>query len=261
MRDFHRIPYRVYCDDPNWVPPLLLERRAHFNPSLNPYFQHAKARFWVAYRGGEPVGRISAQINQLHLDQHRDAAGNFGFIEGLDDPAIFAGLLNAAENWLRSGGMTRAFGPLSFSIWDQCGLLVEGFDTPPYFMMGHAKPYFDGHIKAAGYRGVQDLLAFEYDRYTPLPAVAARIVEHALKNKDVTVRQIRKERRYFSADIESMMDIINDAGRTIGALSRSRRPNARDRYDGALSAAARRRRHRGIQGRAGSVHDGHSRLQ
>jgi hypothetical protein len=211
MRDFHRIPYRVYCDDPNWVPPLLLERRAHFNPSLNPYFQHAKARFWVAYRGGEPVGRISAQINQLHLDQHRDAAGNFGFIEGLDDPAIFEGLLNAAENWLRSGGMTRAFGPLSFSIWDQCGLLVEGFDTPPYFMMGHAKPYFDGHIKAAGYRGVQDLLAFEYDRYTPLPAVAARIVEHALKNKDVTVRQIRKERKYFSADIESMMDIINDA--------------------------------------------------
>jgi hypothetical protein len=188
-----------------------LERRVHFNRFLNPYFQQATAQYWVAYRGNEPVGRISAQINQLHLDTQRDSAGHFGFIEALDDPAIFAALFQAVECWLRSGGMKRVYGPISFSIWDQCGLLVEGFDTPPYFMMGHAKPYFDTHIKAAGYRGVQDLLAFEYDRYTPLPAVAVRIIERALKRQEIVVRPMRMERKHFDAEIKSLMEIVNDA--------------------------------------------------
>jgi len=211
MRDFHRIPYRVYRDDPNWIPPLQLERRAHFNVSLNPFFQYATARYWVAYQNNEAVGRISAQINRRHLERYHDAAGHFGFIEAGDDPAVFAALLGVAADWLRASGMTRSLGPISFSMWDQCGLLVSGFDTPPYFMMGHAKPYFDAHIKAAGYHVVQDLLAFEYDRYTPLPPVAARIVERALKSKEIIVRSIRKERKYFDAEIESMMEIINDA--------------------------------------------------
>jgi hypothetical protein len=211
MRDFHSVPYRVYLDDPNWIPPLLLERRAHFSTSMNPYFQHATARYWVAYRNGEAVGRISAQINRLHLERYHDAAGHFGFIEARDDPAVFAALLGAAEDWLRVGGMTHALGPISFSMWDQCGLLVEGFDSPPYFMMGHAKPYFDAHIKAAGYRGVQDLLAFVYDRYTPLPPVADRIVQRALKSEDVVVRPILKDRKHFDGEIASLMEIINDA--------------------------------------------------
>lgn len=211
MRDFHRVTDRIYAGDPNWIAPLLLERRAHFNPSMNPYFRHATARYWVAYRRGEPVGRISAQIDQLHLDIHRDATGHFGFVEAIDDPTIFADLLTAAEDWLRVAGMRRMVGPMSFSIWDQCGLLVEGFDTPPYFMMGHAKPYADSHIKAAGFRGVQDLLAFTYDRHMPLPQVAQRIVERALKSSDFVVRPIRKEQKHFNAEIELMMEIINDA--------------------------------------------------
>lgn len=211
MRDFHRVPYLVYRGDPNWIPPLLLERRAHFSRLLNPYFQHATAQYWVAYRGGEPVGRISAQINRLHLEVQKDSAGHFGFIEALDDDAIFASLLHAAEGWLRSNGLKRVYGPLSFSIWDQCGLLVDGFDTAPYFMMGHAKPYFDDHIIAAGYRGMQDLLAFEYDRYTPLPPAATRIVARALSSPEIVVRPIRMTRKFFQADIDAMMDIINDA--------------------------------------------------
>jgi len=210
MRDFHRVPYAVYRDEPNWIPPLRLERRVHFSHSLNPFFKHATARYWMAYRDNRPIGRISAQINQLHLERYRDGAGHFGFIEALDDPAAFSALLGVAEDWLASNGMTRVLGPISFSMWDQCGLLVEGFNTPPYFMMGHAKPYFDTHIKAAGYRGTQDLLAFEYDHCTPLPPLAARIVDRALKSKEITVRPIRKNRKYFDADVKAMMDIVND---------------------------------------------------
>ena len=103
----------------------------HFQPKHNPYFQHARAEFFLAYRGGEPVGRITAQIDQLHLERYHDATGHFGFIEAIDDQEVFAALLKAAEGWLRDQGMKRAIGPVSFSLWDQPGLLVDGFDTPP----------------------------------------------------------------------------------------------------------------------------------
>jgi hypothetical protein len=130
--DFHHLPFKVYAGDPQWVPPLLLERKFHFQAKHNPYFQHATAEFFLATRDGEPVGRITAQIDQLHLDRYQDATGHFGFIEAVDDPEVFAALLEAAQGWLRAKGMKRVIGPVSFSLWDQPGLLVEGFDTPPY---------------------------------------------------------------------------------------------------------------------------------
>ncbi len=139
-RAFHHLPYRIYADDPNWVAPLLLERRFHFDPKHNPYFQHAKAEFFIARRGGEVVGRITAQVDRLHQERYHDAAGHFGFIEAIDDQDVFDALLKAAEDWLRAQGMQRAIGPVSFSLWDQPGLLVDGFDTPPYVMMNHHPP-------------------------------------------------------------------------------------------------------------------------
>ena len=104
-RAFHHLPHALYRNDPNWVAPLLLERRMHFSAKHNPFFRHAKAAFWLALRDGVPVGRITAQIDALHLERHRDATGHFGFIEGVDDPAVFAALLGTAESWMRAEGM------------------------------------------------------------------------------------------------------------------------------------------------------------
>jgi hypothetical protein len=160
--DFHHLPFAIYRGDPNWVPPLLLERKFHFQPKHNPFFQHAHAAFFLAYRDGVPVGRITAQIDQLHLERYQDATGHFGFIEAVDDPEVFAALLGAAEDWLRGQGMKRAIGPVSFSLWDQPGLLVDGFDTPPYVMMNHHRPYYSGHIAANGYQKAEDLIAYRY---------------------------------------------------------------------------------------------------
>ena len=95
--DFHHLPFKIYRNDPQWVAPLLLERQFHFQPKHNPYFQHGRAAFFLAYRGKEPVGRITAQIDQLHLDRYQDATGHFGFIEAVDDPEVFSNLLKAAE--------------------------------------------------------------------------------------------------------------------------------------------------------------------
>src|SRR3569833_1130903 len=149
--DFLHMPFKLYAKDPNWVAPLLLERKFHFQPKHNPWFQHGKAAFFLAYRGAEPVGRITAQTDRLHLERYNDSTGFFGFIEAVDDQAVFDALLTAAEEWLSGEGMTRVRGPVSFSMWDQPGLLVKGFDTPPSVMMGHHQPYYEGHIAAHGY--------------------------------------------------------------------------------------------------------------
>jgi hypothetical protein len=210
-RDFHRLPYRVYRDDPQWVPPLLLERKLHFSAKHNPYFEHAEAEYWLAYRNGEPVGRISAQIDRLHLERHRDATGQFGFIEAIDDDAVFAALLSAAENWLRGKGMARATGPISFSLWHEAGLLVEGFDTPPFVMMGHARNYYGKRIENAGYAGVQDLIAYAYPRQLTIPAPLLRILERSERRGELRVRNIRMDRKHLDGEIALIHDILNDA--------------------------------------------------
>ncbi len=208
--DFHHVPYAVYRGDPQWVAPLLIERKFHFMPKHNPYFQHARAAFFLAYKGGVPVGRITAQIDQLHLDRYDDATGHFGFIEALDDGEVFSGLLNAAENWLRQQGMKRVIGPVSFSLWDQPGLLVEGFDTPPYVMMAHARPYFAGHIVDNGYQNAEDLIAYRYGPQAPTDTLK-RLLARSLRSGDVTLRNIRMDKKHFDEEVAMLLDIINDA--------------------------------------------------
>ncbi len=210
-RAFHRLPYGLYKNDPNWVAPLLLERQFHFDKSHNPFFQHAKAAFWLALRGGEPVGRITAQIDALHLAQHHDATGHFGFIEGTDDPAVFAALLGTAEAWLRAEGMRRSVGPVSFAMWDEPGLLVEGFDRPPNVMMGHALPYYEKRIVGQGYAQVQDLLAYEYPLDRPFSEEMQRKIARIKQKHEFRFRPMRMDRKNFASEVALILDIVNDA--------------------------------------------------
>ena len=112
LKQFLQMPARLYARDPHWVQPLMFERLEHLNPKKNPYFEHAEVAFWLAFRDGRPVGRISAQVDRLHLERHRDATGQFGFLEAEDDPEVFAALFEAAEAWLKARGMRRATGPV-----------------------------------------------------------------------------------------------------------------------------------------------------
>jgi len=207
--DFHHLPFALYQDDPNWVAPLLLERKLHFQAKHNPYFQHARAAFFLAYRGATPVGRITAQIDQLHLERYHDATGHFGFIEAVDDAEVFGALLKAAERWLRDQGMTRVIGPVSFSLWDQPGLLVDGFDTPPSVMMNHHLPYYEGRITANGYQKAEDLIAYRYGRQAPT-AMLEKLLARATRGGEITLRNIHMDKR-FEGEVAMLLDIINDA--------------------------------------------------
>jgi hypothetical protein len=206
LNRFIRVPWSVYRDDRCWIPPLLLERKEHLS-ARNPYFRHAEWQAWVAFRNGEPVGRISAQIDRLHLERFQDATGFFGFLEAPDDPAIFRSLLETACDWLRERGMKRVQGPYSLSINDECGLLVEGFDTPPSVMMGHARPYYAHRVGALGYSKAKDLLAYRVAPDFVVPGVMARLI--ARSSKRITVSPLR--RNHLEADLVVLRDLFNDA--------------------------------------------------
>jgi hypothetical protein len=206
---FLRIPWAIYEDDPQWVPPLLAERRDHLNPRKNPFFNFAEAKFWLARRGASPVGRISAQINQAHLKQHNDATGQFGFLESEDSSETFDALLSTAEGWLREKGMRRATGPFSLSINDESGLLIEGFDTPPSLMMGHARPYYRDRIEEAGYRKAKDLICYRYDTSQDYSPRLAGFLQRAKKIPGLVVRSLDMGR--YQAEIQNIIQIFNDA--------------------------------------------------
>lgn len=206
---FVELTRAVYADDPCWVQPLRLERLDHLNPRKNPFLRAIDARYWIATRDGRPVGRVSAQVNRRHLELHRDATGQFGFLDAVDDGEVFALLLGAAEDWLRAQGMERVTGPFSLSINDECGLLVEGFDRPPNVMMGHARPYFRDRVEALGYAKAKDLIAYEFDVTSPWPPLTRRLLERLRKTPGVRIRRL--DMRRYREEIDVVCRIFNDA--------------------------------------------------
>jgi GNAT superfamily N-acetyltransferase len=201
------VPYK---DDPNYVRPLDFELGARLNPKSNPALKDAPHQLWVAFRAGRPAGRISAIVNPLHLQRHGDHCAHFGFLEAVDDPAVFTSLLAAAEGWARARGMKKVAGPLSFSVNEECGLLVEGFETPPYVMMPHGRPHYAPRVEAAGYRKAVDTLALSWlPEKRIMPEKRLRFIERTLASPKVAIRNI--DMGDFAADIRTIVDIFNDA--------------------------------------------------
>ncbi|MCW8926549.1 MAG: hypothetical protein OQJ84_09845 [Xanthomonadales bacterium] len=206
LNTFIRVPWTIYRDDPHWIAPLIMERRQAFSPN-HPFFRHAQWQAWIAYRDDAPVGRIAAQIDELHLEASGQQTGFFGLIEAPDE-AVFASLFNVAENWLRDRGMQQVTGPFNLNINQDLGILVEGFETPPYIMTGHALPHYGPAIENCGYEPVQDLLAYELSSGTlTIPRVMQALIDRS--GERISVRNL--DRKNAAAELETMRDIFNDA--------------------------------------------------
>ncbi|MDX2298143.1 MAG: hypothetical protein NW204_00305 [Xanthomonadaceae bacterium] len=206
LDDFIEVPWAIYANDPHWVPPLRLERRQALARD-QPFSQHADWQAFVAYRDGQPIARISAQVDRLHQERYHDRTGFFGFLEAPDDPAVFKALFATAEAWLRERGMTRVRGPFSLNVNQETGLLVEGFETPPYLMMGHAPRYYEARLREQGYVGVKDLLAYEVDvPFVPSPTLKAMLARQA---GQIRIRPFDGKRK--AAELEVLRDLFNDA--------------------------------------------------
>ena len=205
---FIDLAYRLNADDPNWIPPLRDEVNGLITPGKNPWFEHAEAAFFLAERGGEIVGRISAQVDQLVLQHMGAGIGQWGMFEAADEETAQA-LIAAAEDCLRGKGMTRAMGPFSLGIWDEPGLLIEGHDHPPMVMMGHNKAEYEGWVEAAGYSKAKDLYTYDVGATKSFSPLVDRIVASGEKNPRIRIRQIDKSR--FDEEAALILSILNEA--------------------------------------------------
>ena len=210
---FIDLPYRLYANDPNWVPPLRNDVNSLITPGKNPWFGHGEAQLFIAERGGQVVGRISAHIDYLALAQPPEqgmgpGVGNWGLFEA-EDADVAATLLASAETWLRGKNMVRSLGPLSLSIWDEPGLLVQGFDHPPTVLMGHDRPEYQSWVEATGYVGVKDLYTYAIPIKEAFPPLVERIVASGERNGRIVIRRVDKSK--FDAEAALILSILNDA--------------------------------------------------
>lgn len=203
---FIDLPWRIYTNDPMWVPPLRLERRLHYS-KLNPFFAHAEWQAWVAYKDKQAVGRISAQVDTLHRQRYGSDTGHFGSLECINDAEVFTELMHAAEKWLVARNTRHVSGPFNLSINQECGILVEGFDTPPVVMMPHSAKWYDLLLQQYGYRPAKDLLAYWVEVDFEPPRVMRTLIQKF--SKQIKLRTLRRDR--FSKEVEILRDIFNDA--------------------------------------------------
>lgn len=188
LRRFLRLPWRIYAGNPAWVPPLESERRAFLDRRRNSFFRHSDAALFLAERDGETVGRIAAIENRRHLETYHDGTGFFGLFEAIDDAEVARALIDAAAAWVRGRGLGRLRGPMSLTINDECGLLLDAFDLPPVFLMPYNPPYYARLLEGCGLRKVQDLHAFRMDVPAQVPPDVARAAAGAARD-GVTVRK------------------------------------------------------------------------
>src|SRR5262245_40308818 len=207
-RAFVDFAWEAYKDDPNWVPPLKDEVHGLLDPKKNPWFGHGRAELWLAERDGKVVGRISAQVDDLVQEHMQPGTGQWGMFEALDGEAA-AALIKTAEDWLREQDMVSALGPISISIWDEPGLLIEGFDEPPLVMMGHHRPEYRAWIEGAGYGKAKDLYTFELDIRIDMIPVIERLIKSGEANSRIRIRDVDKSK--FDQEAAIILDILNDA--------------------------------------------------
>jgi hypothetical protein len=205
---FLRLPWRLYEHDPNWIPNLLILQRELISEKKNPFFDHGEAQLFLAKRDGVVVGRISANIDRRHNDYHKERTGFFGFFESENDPEVAHALFAAAEAWLRERGMDRVRGPFGFSIDQEVGILIEGYDMPPTIDMTHALPFYPALVESQGYAKVMDLLAYKWEIKDP----PERMMEAIRKTEAVpglTWRTVRMNKLREEVDI--LLDIYSES--------------------------------------------------
>lgn len=212
LNTFVHLPWAIYRNHPLWVPPLKFDVRNRLDRAKNPFFEHAEAEYFLAFRDGDPVGRITAHYDRNFNRFQHNEWGMFGWFEARDDPLVAGALLDAAEEWLRDRKRDRMVGPLSFSTNDQdAGLLVDGFDREPLILNQWTQPYYPALLEGAGLTKAMDLYMWELwvdDRASVHPAIV-RMAEEVKTKHGIDVRGMRK--RDLRAEVDRFLEVYNEA--------------------------------------------------
>jgi hypothetical protein len=203
-----RLPWQLYKDIPGWVPNLLMLQRDTFSTKKNPFFDHGEAQLFLAMENGRVVGRISAQIDKRHIEQHNEKAGFFGFFEAVNDTSTAEALLHAAEGWLRTKGMETIRGPFNFSLDEELGLQIEGFDQPAMIQMPQSLPYYQNLVETAGYTKAQDLLAYRWQIHE-LPERIREPVARTMAVPGLKLRMVNM--LHLHQEVDTLLEIYTDA--------------------------------------------------
>jgi len=206
---FLRVPWPIYAGDPNWVPPLLIDVREFLDPKRHPFYLHGTATQFLALEGASAVGRILVSDDPRYNQQHQSNVGCFGMFECVDDRQTAHALLDAAAGWLRARGRTSIMGPLDYSTNYACGLLVDGFDTPPRVLMNYNPPYYANLLESWGLVKLKDLYAWWFVDPYDLVAKWRRRADWLARRGGVTIRPF--SRRDFHAEVERCYEVYNDA--------------------------------------------------
>ncbi len=211
LSTFIKLPWRLYRNEPTWVPPLISERRQFLDRTRNPWFEHGEAQYFLAWRDGRAVGRISAQVDRILNEFQGNEWGMFGFFECEDDPEAAGALLDAAERWLRARGRDRMVGPMDFTMNDECGVLVEGFELPPIILTNWTHPYYPALLESAGMVKAMDTLMWELNvsQRDKVHSAIWDVAEKVESKHGIVVRPMRK--RDLQAEIDRFLTVYNAA--------------------------------------------------
>ncbi|MCU0606072.1 MAG: N-acetyltransferase [Candidatus Edwardsbacteria bacterium] len=208
LEAFIRFPWTVYRGDPNWVPPLVADQRKLLDRAINPFFQHARAQYLLAYRGGGVAGRIAAHVDDNHNAFHAERCGFFGFFESLNDRAVADALLGAAREWIRAQGMDTMRGPFNFTTNDTAGLLIDAFDSPPVIEMTYNPSYYPELLEGWGLAKAMDLYAYFFDvakmDHQRLAMLGRRVERKGIRFRNMNIRR-------FEDDVRKFKEIYNQA--------------------------------------------------
>lgn len=208
LNRFIRFPWKIYKGNPNWVPPLIIDMKTRLSPKKNPYFAHSRAKYFLAYRNSEIVGRIAATVNVNYNKFHNENIGFFGFFESIDDQAVADSLFEAAANYLREEKADAMRGPANFSSNDDWGLLFDGFDKPPVVLMPYNPRYYIGLLEGYGFIKAMDLYAYWMDKHEMTNRLI-RTAELLKKRSKILFRKIDIAR--FREEVELVRQIYNAA--------------------------------------------------
>lgn len=212
LSEFICFPWQVYRDDPYWVPPLISERLTFLDASKNPFFEHARAEYFLARRDGKTVGTIGAFTNDRYNEFHGINTGFFGFFEVLDDPEAASALLETAEKWSAGRGHTAILGPAQFSTNDECGLLIDGFDDRPRILMTYNPPRYKTYLEERGYSKAMDLWAYSLDLKDfqgglAIPPKLVRVAEKVAARGKLRIRNV--DMKHFDEELDRVKRIYN----------------------------------------------------
>jgi len=205
------LPWRLYRDDPHWIPPIAdnLREMAGFAP--HPFYEHNEVQSFIAFRDGVACGRVAAIVNRGHIERYKEQLGFFGFFESIDDQEVATGLFDAAKAWLGEKGLHWIRGPANASLNHEVGLLIDGFDDAPYFMMTYNRPYYARLVEGYGFQKIQDMYSFwgHFEMLQGLDKKLRFIVDEATKRFNIKIRRLDNSK--FEEEVRIFLNIYNQS--------------------------------------------------